>query len=128
MSRGNRKKEPEVLAQRERLDSTDLGRKSAAFDSNSAEKAAELQNLFHWIPSVAAVGSISSVFSEDFDGFEFRVITALFGRAGREESVGITDQVGFGKPLCRTSRNTFAATNAEIANEKSRLFCATAAS
>lgn len=46
----------------------------------------QLKDLFRWIPPVTTVGAISSVFLEDFDPVEFRVITELFSRVGREES------------------------------------------
>ena len=46
----------------------------------------QLEDLFRLIPVVAALGSLSNVFSRDFDATEFTVITELFSRVGREES------------------------------------------
>ena len=46
----------------------------------------QLEDLFRFIPPVAAVESISSVFSQGFDATDFSVIAELFSRVGREES------------------------------------------
>ena len=59
---------------------------SRPIDQIQAAIIRQLEDLFRLIPSGTAVDSISNLFSQDFDPTEFRVITELFSRVGREEA------------------------------------------